>query len=83
MLPTAVSQVVESAGKLVVGLGLTWYLLTVRGVSPEIGAAGAMAGVTVGSLLALLVLVYLQRLLLSIITRQKRKRHFARQNVLL
>ena len=53
MLPTAVSQVVESAGKLVVGLGLTWYLLTVRGVSPEIGAAGAMAGVTVGSLLAL------------------------------
>ena len=48
MLPTAVSQVVESAGKLVVGLGLTWYLLTVRGVSPEIGAAGAMAGVTVG-----------------------------------
>lgn len=56
MLPTAVSQVVESAGKLVVGLGLTWYLLTVRGVSPEIGAAGAMAGVTVGSLLALLVL---------------------------
>ena len=44
MLPTAVSQVVESAGKLVVGLGLTWYLLTVRGVSPEIGAAGAMAG---------------------------------------
>ena len=47
---------VESAGKLVVGLGLTWYLLTVRGVSPEIGAAGAMAGVTAGSLLALLVL---------------------------
>ena len=56
MLPTAVSQVVESAGKLVVGLGLTWYLLTVRGVSPEIGAAGAMAGETAGSLLALLVL---------------------------
>ena len=56
MLPTAVSQVMESAGKLVVGLGLTWYLLTVRGVSPEIGAAGAMAGVTAGSLLALLVL---------------------------
>lgn len=40
MLPTAVSQVVESAGKLVVGLGLTWYLLTVRGVSPEIGPPG-------------------------------------------
>ena len=59
MLPTAVSQVVESAGKLVVGLGLTWYLLTVRGVSPEIGAAGAMAGVTAGSLLALLVLALL------------------------
>ena len=34
-------------------------------------------------LLALLVLVYLQRLLLSLITRQKRKRHFARQHVLL
>lgn len=34
MLPTAVSQVVESAGKLVVGLGLTWYLLTVRGRLP-------------------------------------------------
>ena len=56
MLPTAVSQVMESAGKLVVGLGLTWYLLTVRGVSPESGAAGAMAGVAAGSLLALLVL---------------------------
>ncbi len=56
MLPTAVSQVVESAGKLVVGLGLAWYLLTIRGASPEVGAAGAMAGVTAGSLLALLVL---------------------------
>ena len=55
MKPTAVSQIIESACKLVVGLTLAWWLLG-GGAPSHIAAAGAIAGVTVGSVLALLVL---------------------------
>ena len=61
MTPTAVSQMTESAGKLVIGLGLCLVLLH-RGADSSLCAAGAIAGVTAGSLLALAVLaVYLLR----------------------
>jgi len=55
MKPTAVSQIVESACKLLVGLPLAWLLLR-RGQPSSIAAAGAIAGVTVGSVLGLLAL---------------------------
>lgn len=55
MTPTAVSQVVESTGKLAVGLGLAWILLQ-HGAAPQRAAAGAIAGVSAGAVLSLAVL---------------------------
>ena len=61
MTPTAVSQMTESAGKLVIGLALCLMLLH-RGADSSLCAAGAIAGVTAGSLLSLTVLtVFLLR----------------------
>ena len=61
MTPTAVSQMTESAGKLVIGLALCLLLLR-RGADASLCAAGAIAGVTAGSLLSLAVLaVFLLR----------------------
>lgn len=55
MAPTAVSQVLEAACKLGVGLPLAWYVLHI-GRSLETGAAGAIVGVTVGTVLSMLFL---------------------------
>lgn len=55
MFPTAYSEVIEAVSKLVIGL-LGAYLL--MSVSSEVAAAGAISGVTIGGLLALLFLVY-------------------------
>ena len=57
MTPTAVSQIIESACKLLVGLGLCAFLLR-KGAAPETGAAGAIAGVTCGTTLGLLFLLW-------------------------
>lgn len=51
MVPTAISQVVEQVGKLVVGLSLAFLLLD---QGPEYAAMGALIGVTVSELMALL-----------------------------
>lgn len=56
MVPTAVSQVIESVGKLVFGLAIA-YLLISNGYSFEIAAAGAIAGVSLGTLLSALYLI--------------------------
>ena len=56
MVPTAVSQVIEAVAKLVVGLILGWYLLYL-GFGSEIAAAGAIFGVTAGSLVSLIYLM--------------------------
>lgn len=56
MVPTAVSQLIESFFKLVVGLPLAWYLIR-RGFGLEIGAAGAIVGVTAGIILAMLFMI--------------------------
>ena len=50
-VPTAISQVVEQVGKLAVGLSLAFLLLD---KGPEYAAMGALIGVTVSELLALL-----------------------------
>lgn len=56
MVPTAVSQVLEAVGKLVVGYGAAVILLN-RGCSPAQASAGAIGGVMVGSLLGCLYLL--------------------------
>lgn len=54
MMPTAVSQVIESVAKLIVGYMLAVYLLSYGTIG---AAAGAVAGVTVGELIASAMLV--------------------------
>lgn len=58
MVPSAVSQVIEAVFKLVVGLALAWYIIYVAGGGVELGAAGAIAGVTISSALGLLYMVF-------------------------
>ncbi len=50
MIPTAVSSVVEAMSKLFLGVGLAWFILKTTN-QPELASAGAITGVTVGSLL--------------------------------
>lgn len=52
MTPTAVSQILEALCKLVFGLALSMWLLRL-GQSDYIAAAGAIAGVTIGTILSL------------------------------
>ena len=56
MTPTAVSQVREALCKLGIGLPLAWYLLSL-GRGMDIGAAGAILGVTVGTALSMCFLI--------------------------
>ena len=61
MIPTAMSQVVEAAAKLVIGF-LAAYMIIKAGQSIELAASGAVTGITVGSVLgAILMWVYYQR----------------------
>ena len=53
MTPTAVSQIIEALCKLLFGLALSMWLLHL-GQPDYIAAAGAIAGVTVGTVLSLL-----------------------------
>ena len=52
MMPTGISQVIEAFFKLVVGLALAWYLVG-AGFGLSVGAAGAIMGVTISTVLAL------------------------------
>lgn len=56
MVPTAVSEVSEALGKLIFGYGLA-YLLLPKGI--EMGASGAVAGVTAGAALGFITLLFL------------------------
>ena len=56
MYPSAWSQVIEATGKLLIGLAAAYFLLN-RGSGVEIGAAGAIFGVTAGTALSLLYLL--------------------------
>ena len=58
MVPTSVSQIIEALGKLVIGLGLAYYIMKVLGKGKEYGAAGAIAGVSIGGLIALIFLIF-------------------------
>ena len=52
MTPTAVSQIIEALCKLVLGLGLAYWLVN-QGADTSRAAAGAITGVTVGTIVAL------------------------------
>lgn len=56
MLPTAVSQVIESAGKLFIGLALAKYAID-RGYDTPTVAAYAITGLTVGVAVSMLFLI--------------------------
>ena len=56
MLPTSISQIIETLCKVVFGLSAAWLLIR-RGESGSTGAAGGIFGVTVGTLLGLLFIV--------------------------
>ena len=56
MTPPSVSQIIEALCKLVIGLSLA-YALTKAGQPPEIAAAGAITGVTVGTMVALAYMI--------------------------
>lgn len=51
MAPTAVSQIIEAMCKLVVGLSLAFWLIK-AGQGADLAAAGAITGVTVGTVVA-------------------------------
>ncbi len=57
MTPSSVSQILEALFKLAVGLPLAWYLMQVLGMEDYVGAAGAIVGVTVSELAALVYMV--------------------------
>ena len=56
MTPTSVSQIIEALCKLIIGLTLAWWLVK-GGQPPETAAAGAITGVTVGTMVALVYMV--------------------------
>lgn len=56
MVPTAVSQLIEAAGKVCIGIALGLYALRM-GFSPAITAAYAVSGLTIGTALGMLYLV--------------------------
>lgn len=56
MTPTAISQIIEAACKLVIGLALALYLVK-AGRENSVAAAGAIVGVTIGTVLALAFMV--------------------------
>ena len=57
MTPTAVSQILEALCKLGLGLTLAWYFLKL-GLGLDVAAAGAILGVTAGTFLSLLYLIF-------------------------
>ena len=56
MIPTAISQIIEQVSKLVLGLGLGYYFST---FSLIWGVVGALCGVTIGEIIAVLILCIL------------------------
>ena len=57
MTPTAVSQILEALCKLVIGPGLAYWLVR-AGQPSHVAAAGAITGVTVGTILALAYMIF-------------------------
>ena len=58
MMPTGISKVIEAFFKLVVGLALALFLVNVV-QKPELGSVGAIIGVSCGSVVALVYILFL------------------------
>ena len=62
MVPTAVSQIIESLGKLVFGLalalGVLWFFPGVETYRQRLAAAAAILGVSIGSIIALVYIIF-------------------------
>ncbi len=58
MTPSSVSQIIEALFKLIVGLSLAWYLIEVLYKPDYIGAAGAIVGVSVSELAAVVYMLW-------------------------
>jgi len=56
MTPTSVSQIIEALCKLFIGLGLAYWLVQ-AGQPADVAAAGAITGVTVGTVVALAYMI--------------------------
>jgi stage V sporulation protein B len=60
MIPTATSQIIEAAGRLLIGFTLAWWILRM-GHGAEVSAAGAILGVTAGTALCTVYLAFVRR----------------------
>ena len=60
MVPTAISQVIEAAGKMIFGLTLAYILLR-NGADESVCAAGAIAGITISSVISCLFVFFCYR----------------------
>lgn len=58
MMPTGISQVIESLFKLVIGLALAVFFVNFA-AKPELGSVGAIVGVSCGSVVALAYILFL------------------------
>lgn len=58
MTPSSVSQIIEALFKLIIGLTLAWYLIRVLKKPDSVGAAGAIVGVTISELAAVLYMAW-------------------------
>ena len=62
MIPTAISEIIEASGKLLIGIGAAMYSLSKYPGRLDIAAAFAISGLTVGSAVGVLYL-YIKKLL--------------------
>lgn len=56
MYPTAISDVIESLGKLILGLGFAYIIMELTNGNEALGASGAMLGIVIGGVGATLFL---------------------------
>ena len=61
MVPSSVSQIIESVFKLVIGLPLAWYAMNMLGMPDHMGAAAAIVGITASEVIALVYMTVEQR----------------------
>ncbi len=69
MLPTAISDIIEALGKLVLGLGIAYAVLKVTG-DVAYAAAGALTGIMIGTILSTLYLWLRQKFVGDPISKQ-------------
>lgn len=56
MSGTAMSQIIEQVGKLIAGFGLAYYFIHAYPERPDLAAMGALIGVSISELMALIVI---------------------------